>query len=94
MTTIGVHIDRVVLDGIDLAPGQARALGEALEAELARLLTASRPGAWRESRHTRRIDGPALRLGGHPTVSSLGRQIAREIARCAGAGPHTSGGAR
>jgi hypothetical protein len=74
--TIEVRIDRVVLDGVDLPPCQSRALGEALEAELARLFMASRPGAWPESARVRRAE---LRLPEDGTAVALGRDIARAI---------------
>ncbi|WP_328609092.1 hypothetical protein OG943_08205 [Amycolatopsis sp. NBC_00345] len=76
MTTVEVRIDRVVLDGLDLPPGQARVLGAALEAELARLFTASRPDAWPESARVRRA---ALRLPEDGTAVALGQDIARAI---------------
>ena len=37
---IALHIDRLVLDGLELGPGQAGLLRAAVEAELTRLLTA------------------------------------------------------
>ena len=74
--TIELHIDRVVVDGVDLPPGQSRLLGEALEAELKRLFTASRPGAWRESARVRRAE---LRLPEDKTAVALGQDIARAI---------------
>jgi len=37
---IALHIDQLVLDGLELGPGQARLLRAAVEAELSRLLTA------------------------------------------------------
>ncbi|HEY2058909.1 MAG TPA: hypothetical protein VGH57_11125 [Amycolatopsis sp.] len=74
--TIELRIDRVILDGVDLPPGQYRALGEALEAELKRLFTASRPGAWRESARVRRAN---LRLPEDRTAVALGQDIARVI---------------
>jgi hypothetical protein len=76
VTTIEVRIDRVVLDGVDVPPGQARVLGEALEAELTRLFTAARPGAWPESARVRRAD---LRLPEDGTAVALGQDIARAI---------------
>lgn len=40
MTNIALQIDRLVLDGLELGPGQAGLLRAAVEAELSRLLTA------------------------------------------------------
>lgn len=37
---IALHIDRLVLDGLQLGPGQADLVGSAIEAELTRLVAA------------------------------------------------------
>jgi hypothetical protein len=38
MTTINVHIERLILEGLELGPGQGDLVRAAVEAELARLL--------------------------------------------------------
>jgi hypothetical protein len=77
--TIEVRIDRVVLDGVDLPPGQSRVLGEALEAELKRLLATAPHETLRESRHTRRIEAPSPDLDSAAGPERLGRDIAQSI---------------
>jgi hypothetical protein len=39
MTAINLHIERIILDGIDLAPSDYHVLQTALQAELTRLLS-------------------------------------------------------
>ena len=78
MSRVRVTIGRLALRGFD--PGQARAVGEGLRAELARLLAdpALRPAA-------RPRRAPVLRLGALPMAEggagALGRAVARAIAR-------------
>ncbi|WP_158892905.1 hypothetical protein [Amycolatopsis anabasis] len=75
---IELAIDRVVLDGVGLAPGQARAVREALHAELARRITAT-PGSWQRSRRERLLGAPALRFDPASGPAALGRSLARSI---------------
>ncbi len=74
--TIELHIDRLVLDGV-AAPHQARAIRDAVHAELARLLTAAPASAWRDSARIRRIPAPDVHTGHSPTA--LGTSIARSV---------------
>jgi hypothetical protein len=77
--TIALHIERLVLDGFALGPGQERLVRAALEAELGRLLAAGGLAAG--------LAGggavPALRVaplraaGGD--AAGLGRQVARAV---------------
>lgn len=81
MSDIIIHIDRLVLEGIDLPPGQRPALSEALSAELGRLLSEGGlgaelrgGGAWRSlPGGTFELGGPAAEPGG------LARQIAGAV---------------
>jgi hypothetical protein len=78
--TIRVHIERLVLEGVPLAPGEGPRLQAALEAELGRLIAAHGLDAGLLSGGAR----PALRAG---TLSpapgddaqGLGRGIARAV---------------
>lgn len=89
---IRVHIDRLILDGLDLLPVQRTELQAALEAELARLLSAGGLSPALENGAAL----PVLRLGelsplpagelpassapGAPgAAAGLGRQIARAV---------------
>ena len=81
MSDIIVHIDRLVLEGIDLPAGQRPLLAGALAAELGRLLAEggldrglSGGGAWRSvPGGTIELGGPAAEPGG------LARQIAGAV---------------
>lgn len=79
---ISVHIERLVLDGISVAPGQQSHLQAALQTELARLLAED---ALSPDLLTRRavpsISGGSLQLTGADDPGALGRQIARALQR-------------
>ncbi len=63
---ISIHIERVVLDGLIIAPGERQQMQDALEAELARLLCHG-------------TLSPALRSGGAlPSLAAGSIQLARE----------------
>ena len=81
-----LHIERLVLDGLPLGPGQSRAVAAVVEAELARLLAerglnpALRGGgAWPSAR----AGGIQLRPASHG--AALGQQIARAVFGAIGA---------
>ena len=80
MTTLRLHVERLVLDGLALAPGEEPALQAALEAELTRLLAegglaphllagGARPYA----------RGGMVRAAGSGDPTGLGQQIARAV---------------
>jgi hypothetical protein len=77
---INLHIERLVLNGVDTAPGQRDLLRAAVEAELTRLLMEgglapqlTGGGA------VRGIVSPALNLSRTSTATELGRQIAGSV---------------
>jgi len=77
---VNVHIERLVLEGVDVASEQRGALHAAVETELVRLLTQgglashlSGGGA------TPRIDGGAISVPGGRKPAQLGRQIAAAV---------------
>ncbi|WP_033290352.1 hypothetical protein [Amycolatopsis jejuensis] len=70
---IEIRIDRIVLDGVDLSPGQARALRDAVEAALSSLVTGE--SSWRELRR-RKVVGPELDSFSVPAIAEA---IARSI---------------
>jgi hypothetical protein len=77
---IHVHIDRLVLDGLPLAPADGQRVQAAFEAELGRLLAAEGP------RSHLRVGGmvpslPAgdLRLAHQSDPASLGHQLAGAV---------------
>ncbi len=77
---IEVHIERLVLDGIDIPPGQRPAVQAAVEAELARLLTAG-------GMKSELLGGaalPSVRVSPvaepyHRNPAKLGQQIAQAV---------------
>lgn len=77
---VKLHIDRLVLDGIDLKGAQRSVLQAAIEAELARLLMEGGVGeSWAAGGAV-----PALRADGFQISSAgspvrLGQQIARSV---------------
>jgi hypothetical protein len=86
---IRVTIDRLVLEGVTLAPGGREALGAALEAELGRLLAVGGLAeAWQAGAAVPRLTAGPVSLAGSP--ADLGAGIARAVYD--GLGP--AGGAR
>lgn len=78
MTRVDLRIERVVLDGIEVAPRHVAALTAALEAELTRLVTEAPSGTWQQSRRERRVRTPVLTLP-RTGPAAVGRQIARAV---------------
>ena len=75
-----VHIERLVLEGLDLSPRQRLQLGAALSAELSRLIEAGGlHGELRAGLAMPRLDAGTLRLD--PTCDSraLGEQLAQAL---------------
>lgn len=74
---VNLHIDSIVLDGIDLAPGDDRLIQQIVSRELTTLLSteglASSHHASRDS-----ISGASIHLGSTGT-GSLGHQLAHSI---------------
>jgi hypothetical protein len=72
---IDLRIDRLVLDGVGVAPDRADAVRRAVEAELSRLLTTAPAADRPHSRRQRRADGPP----GAQIGANLGTGIARSV---------------
>jgi hypothetical protein len=77
---IRLQIERLVVDGLPLAPGQAAQLGAAAEAELARLLAEGglAPGLL-SGAAVPSVPGGALRLAGAAGPLQIGRAVARSV---------------
>lgn len=78
--TINLHIERLILEGINMSPGQPQLLQASVEAELARLLA----GGGLASQLTGGgalpcIACPALQLNGGNAPAELGRRIAGAV---------------
>ena len=75
---IDLHIEHVVLHGLPSVNG--RAMGGALERELARILVErGLPRAALTSSVRHRLDGGAARIQAGTTDQVLGRQVARNV---------------
>jgi hypothetical protein len=80
MTTINLHIERLVLEGLELGPGQSELLRAAVAAQLARLLTeGGLAGQFQSSAAL-----PSVRVGAIPLApdsgpAQLGGQIAQAV---------------
>lgn len=75
--TTHVHIDRIVLDGVDPGPGQLARLQAAIEQELARLLAAGGNQATLRGGAVHAVTGGTLDMAGAPAPGELGRRIAQ-----------------
>jgi hypothetical protein len=77
---VNLHIDRLILDGIDLDPSQRPALQAAVEAELGRLLTEGGIGAnLAGGGAVPSVKAGGFEMGGEGSPSQLGQQIARSV---------------
>jgi hypothetical protein len=77
---IRVHIERLVVEGIELAPADGPVLQEAIQAELGRLLAAQTPPGVLERGGTVPVKtaGP-IHLEANQTPVFLGKQIAQAV---------------
>ncbi len=77
---INLHVDRLVLDGLNVGPGGGASIGRAVEAELSRLLSEGglAPGL-RSGGSIPAIRGGSIGIGGDEKPSKLGREIARSV---------------
>jgi hypothetical protein len=77
---INLHIERLVLDGVDTAPGQRHLLQGAVETELARLLIeGGLDHQLTGGAALPRIASPAIQLNGGNDPAQLGRTIAGAV---------------
>lgn len=77
-----MHIDRLVLDGLDLGRRDGEHVRAAMARELTRLLAAGgMPHALARGGAQRSVPAPAIRLGLQPAPARVGREIARSVHR-------------
>jgi hypothetical protein len=77
---VNLHIERLILDGIDVGPAQRPVLREALEAELGRLLAEGGIGeglAGGGAVPSVRVKG--FQMGEGYDAAQLGRQVAQSV---------------
>lgn len=77
---VNLHLERLILDGLDLPQRQRPQLQAAVEAELARLLAANGlPPAWRSGGAVPSVPGGTIQLTANRHPTHLGRQIAQAV---------------
>lgn len=77
---IRLHIDRLILDGLNVDPGQGALVKASVEAELRRLLTEGEPCSDLQVRSTMSdIATNPMQIFQDSKPSSIGIEIAREI---------------
>jgi len=77
---VDLHIERLILEGVDLAPGQRPGLQAAVESELTRLLTEGGLAPQLTAGGALpRVTSPAIQLGHGDAPTTLGRQIAGAV---------------
>jgi len=76
---VNLHIERLVLDGIDLDHAQRPVLQAAVEAELGRLIAAGGVGALAAGGAVPAVRADGFQMGGDGNPSQLGRQIAESV---------------
>lgn len=75
-----VHIERLILEGIDLAEQERPALQRAVSAELRRLLELEGLSArGRQPGYISRLPGGGVEMAPGQSTAELGRQIARAV---------------
>ncbi len=80
MNDVRLHIERLVLDGVPVGPGGAALVGEAVEAELTRLVAAEGLGPALLSGGAHPVlRGASLRTGASTGPRELGVDIARAV---------------
>lgn len=76
---INLHIERLVLDGVNFVPSQRRLLQASVETELTRLLTAGGlPAGLAQGIALPRLSASGIRITGNNPVQ-MGRQIAHSV---------------
>jgi hypothetical protein len=79
--SITLHIERLVLDAIDLPPAERALLGAIVETELARLLADRGPSRrLTAAAHVPRLDAPAIGIPQTPGGAALGVRVAAALA--------------
>jgi hypothetical protein len=78
--TITVHIDRLILDGVSIAPQEREVLQAAVEAELGRLLARGGVSPMLQATGALpRVAGGAMTWSATHTPAQRGRQIAQAV---------------
>jgi hypothetical protein len=76
---VNLHIERLVLDGIDVEPAQRPILQAAVEAELGRLIAEGGVGALAAGGAVPSVKAGGFEMSGDGNPGELGRQIAGAV---------------
>ncbi|HEX9018576.1 MAG TPA: hypothetical protein VF806_05295 [Anaerolineaceae bacterium] len=77
---IRLSIERLVLDGLDLSPGDAGLVQAAFEAELTRLLCeGGLPAAWQGGAAVPALPAAAVTVSPNPGPAGIGQQAAQSV---------------
>jgi hypothetical protein len=76
---VNLHIERLVLDGLELERGHEPALRAALEAELTRLIADGGAESLASAETVPHLSAPGIETAGGGDTAHLGRQIARSV---------------
>lgn len=77
---INLHIERLVLDGIDIATASSEDIGVAVQRELTRLM-ATQPKLLSQGLNVHRVRGESLALAPQIKTDALGSGIAQSLFR-------------
>ncbi len=78
--SISIHIERLVLDGLPLQPGDGTLLQATVEAEVSRLFSEGGiPGDLQHSGNQARVSAPVLHLNSTSDAKLLGVQLGEGI---------------
>jgi hypothetical protein len=77
---INLHIERLVLDGLDIGPGQADRVKAATEAELSRLLSeGGLASSFQVTSAVPNVRADPIQVSSDTKPASLGRRISRAV---------------
>ena len=77
---INVHIERLILDGVPIAPSEGRVLQAAVEAEVSRLLgEGGLAAALQSGGALPLVKGHSIQLASDSNPTQLGQQIAQAV---------------
>lgn len=77
--TLHLHIDRLILNDINLTPSQRRLLQSAVESELSRLLSERGASHFQQNQAIASLSIPPINATPNSTPAQLGQQIAHNI---------------
>jgi hypothetical protein len=75
-----LHIERLILDGLPLKPGEERLVQAAFETELTRLIAAGGLGeGWQSGGAVPWLPTAPVEVGAKPSPAGIGRQAAQSV---------------